>query len=57
MLRRRKVCRDGDETFRNLVHDFWTLFVIKHGVEHGLYPRKKRIPVSHIFEEVWSQVT
>lgn len=49
MLRRRKVGRNGDKPFRHLVHDFWTLIVIEHGVEDGLYPRKKRIPVGHIF--------
>ena len=51
MLGRRKVCRNGDKTFRNLVNNFWTLVVIKDGVKHGLYPRKKRIPVGHISEE------
>lgn len=49
MLRRGEVGRYGDKAFRNLVHNFWTLVIIKHGVEHGLYPRKKRIPVGHIF--------
>ena len=52
MLRRRKVGRNGDKTLRNLVHDFWALVVVEHGVEHGLYPRKKRVPVGHISEEV-----
>ena len=52
MLRRREVSRNGDKTFRNLIHNFWALVVIEHGVEHGLNPRKKRIPVGHDLEEV-----
>jgi len=51
VLRRRKVGRNGDKTFWNLVHNFWTLVVVKNGIKHGLYPRKERIAVSHILEE------
>ena len=53
MLRRRKVGRNGDKTLWNLVHNFWTLVVVEHGVEHGLNPRKKRIPVGHTLEVQW----
>ena len=49
MFRRGEVGRYCDKAFRNLIHDFWTLIVIKHSVEDGLYPRKKRIPIGHIF--------
>ena len=51
MLRGRKICRNGDKTFWDLIHDFWALVVIEHGVEHGLYPGKKRIPVGHILTD------
>lgn len=54
VLRRRKVGRNGDKTFRDLVHNFWALVIIELGIKHGLYPWKERIPVSHVLEEVRS---